>query len=151
LADVAGARLPDETGVTYADNALVKARTAAELTGALSLGDDSGLEVDALGGEPGLYTARFGGPGLDDRGRWQLLLERLRGVPPAGRGARFRGVIALAGPGFGKRVGEGVAGGVIGEAPRGSGGFGYARVFFFPPLGRTFAELSDQEKAQVSH
>ena len=151
LADVPGARLPDETGATYADNALVKARTAAELTGALSLGDDSGLEVDALGGEPGLYTARFGGLGLDERGRWQLLLERLRGVPPARRTARFRCVIALAGPAFGEKVVEGVAEGVIAEAPRGSSGFGYDPVFFFPPLGRTFAELSDQEKAQVSH
>jgi XTP/dITP diphosphohydrolase len=151
LADVPGARLPDETGATYADNALVKARTAAALTGSLSLGDDSGLEVDALGGEPGLYTARFGGPGLDDRGRRQLLLERLRGVPPARRTARFRCVIALAGPARAENVVEGVAEGVIAEAPRGSHGFGYDPVFFYPPLGRTFAELSDEEKARVSH
>jgi len=125
LADIPDARLPDETGVTYADNALMKARTAAELTGALSLGDDSGLEVDALGGEPGLYTARFGGPGLDDRGRWQLLLERLRGVPPARRTARFRCVIALAGGALGEKVVEAVAEGVIAQAPRGERGFGY--------------------------
>jgi XTP/dITP diphosphohydrolase len=151
LADVPGARLPDETGATYADNALVKARTAAALTGSLSLGDDSGLEVDALGGEPGLYTARFGGPGLDDRGRWQLLLERVRDVPPARRTARFRCVIALAGPARAENVVEGVAEGVIAEAPRGSHGFGYDPVFFYPPLGRTFAELSDEEKARVSH
>ena len=151
LADVPGARLPDETGATYADNALVKARTAAAVTGSLSLGDDSGLEVDALGGEPGLYTARFGGPGLDDRGRWQFLLERLRGVPPARRTARFRCVIALAGPACAEKVVEGVAEGVIAEAPRGSHGFGYDPVFFYPPLGRTFAELLDEEKARVSH
>jgi XTP/dITP diphosphohydrolase len=151
LADVPGARLPDETGATYADNALVKARTAAALTGSLSLGDDSGLEVDALGGEPGLYTARFGGPGLDDRGRWQLLLERVRDVPPARRTARFRCVIALASPARAENVVEGVAEGVIAEAPRGSHGFGYDPVFFYPPLGRTFAELSDEEKARVSH
>jgi XTP/dITP diphosphohydrolase len=151
LADVPGARLPDETGATYADNALVKARTAAALTGSLSLGDDSGLEVDALGGEPGLYTARFGGPGLDDRGRWRLLLERVRDVPPARRTARFRCVIALAGPARAENVVEGVAEGVIAEAPRGSHGFGYDPVFFYPPLGRTFAELSDEEKARVSH
>ncbi len=151
LADAPGARLPEETGATYADNALVKARTAAALTGALSLGDDSGLEVDALGGEPGLYTARFGGPGLDDRGRWRLLLERLRGVPAARRTARFRCVIALAGPALGEKVVEGVAEGVIAETPRGASGFGYDPVFFYPPLGRTFAELSDQEKARVSH
>jgi XTP/dITP diphosphohydrolase len=151
LADVPGARLPDETGATYADNALVKARTAAALTGSLSLGDDSGLEVDALGGEPGLYTARFGGPGLDDRGRWQLLLERVRDVPPARRTARFRCVIALAGPARAENVVEGVAEGVIAEGPRGSHGFGYDPVFFYPPLGRTFAELSGEEKARVSH
>jgi len=151
LADVPGARLPEETGATYADNALAKARTAAELTGALALGDDSGLEVDALDGAPGLYTARFGGPGLDDQGRRELLLERLRGVPPARRTARFRCVIALAGPARAEKVVEGVAEGVIAEAPRGSGGFGYDPVFFYPPLGRTFAELSDEEKARVSH
>ena len=151
LADVPGARLPEETGATYADNALAKARTAAELTGALALGDDSGLEVDALDGAPGLYTARFGGPGLDDQGRRELLLERLRGVPPARRTARFRCVIALASPARAEKVVEGVAEGVIAEAPRGSGGFGYDPVFFYPPLGRTFAELSDEEKARVSH
>jgi XTP/dITP diphosphohydrolase len=151
LADIAGARLPEEAGPTYADNALAKARVAAELTGALALGDDSGLEVDALGGAPGLYTARFGGPGLDDRGRWELLLERLRGVPPARRTARFRCVIALAGAGRPEKIVEGVAEGVIADAPRGSRGFGYDPVFFYPPLGRTFGELSDEEKARVSH
>src|SRR5262249_22707254 len=151
LADVPGARLPDETGATYADNALVKARTAAELTGLLSLGDDSGLEVDALGGEPGLFTARFGGPGLDDRGRWQFLLGRLRGVPPARRTARFRCVIALAGGGPRGEVAGGGAAGGIAEAPRGERGFGYDPVFFYPPLGQTFGELSDEEKARVSH
>jgi len=151
LAEIPGARLPEETGSTYAENALVKARTAAEQTAALALGDDSGLEVDALGGAPGLYSARFGGPGLDDRGRLELLLERLRGVPPPRRTARFRCVIALAGPARAEKVVEGVAEGVIAEAPRGSGGFGYDPVFFYPPLGRTFAELSDEEKARVSH
>ena len=151
LADVPGARLPEETGATYAENALVKARTAAALTGQLALGDDSGIEVDALGGAPGLYTARFGGPGLDDRRRLELLLEKLRGVAPARRTARFRCVIAIAGPSRAEKVVEGVAEGLIAEAPRGSGGFGYDPVFFYPPLGRTFAELSDQEKASVSH
>ncbi len=151
LAEIPGARLPEETGATYAENALVKARTAAEQTGALALGDDSGLEVDALGGAPGLYSARFGGPGLDDRGRLELLLERLRAVPPPRRTARFRCVIALAGPSRAAKVVEGVAEGVIAEAPRGSGGFGYDPIFFYPPLGRTFAELSDGEKAAVSH
>ena len=151
LADYPGARLPEETGQTYAENALAKARAAAGFTGELSLGDDSGLEVDALGGEPGLYTARFGGAGLDDRGRWALLLDRLRGVELAQRTARFRCVVAVAGPGRAEQVVEGVAEGVIATAPRGSGGFGYDPVFFYPPLGRTFAEISDEEKARVSH
>jgi len=151
LADVPGARLPEETGATYAENSLVKARTAATLTGALALADDSGLEVDALDGAPGLYSARFGGPGLDDRGRLELLLERLRGVPMARRTARFRCVIALAGPARAEQVVEGVAEGLIAEAPRGKGGFGYDPVFFYPPLGRTFGELSDEDKAAVSH
>ena len=89
--------------------------------------------------------------GLDDRGRWALLLEKLRAVEPSRRTARFRCVIALVGPGRPEQVVEGVAEGVIVAAPRGRGGFGYDPVFFYPPLGRTFAELSDQEKAAVSH
>jgi XTP/dITP diphosphohydrolase len=151
LAEIPGASLPEETGQTYAENALVKARTASRLTSALALGDDSGLEVDALGGAPGLHTARFGGPGLSDRQRWELLLERLRDVPTAGRTARFRCVIALAGPARGAQVVEGIVEGVIAEAPSGSGGFGYDPVFFYPPLGRTFGEISDEEKRRVSH
>ena len=151
LSEFPDARLPEETGQTYAENALVKARTAACLTGALALGDDSGLEVDALGGAPGLHTARFGGPGLTDRARWELLLERLRDVPPARRTARFRCVIALADPARGEQVVEGVVEGVIAAAPRGSGGFGYDPVFFYPPLGRTFGEISDEDKQRVSH
>ena len=151
LSEFPDARLPEETGQTYAENALVKARTAARLTGALALGDDSGLEVDALRGAPGLHTARFGGPGLTDRGRWELLLERLRDVPPDRRTARFRCVIALAGPARGEQVVEGVVEGVIAAAPRGSGGFGYDPVFFYPPLGRTFGEISDDDKQRVSH
>ena len=146
-----GARLPEETGRTYAENALGKARAAAGLTGTLALGDDSGLEVDALAGAPGLNTARFGGPGLGDRERREFLLERLRDLAPARRTARFRCVIALVGPTLGEQVVEGVVEGIIAEAARGSGGFGYDPVFFYPPLGRTFAELSDAEKARVSH
>ena len=151
LSEFPGAELPEETGQTYAENALVKARAAARLTSAWALGDDSGLEVDALGGAPGLHTARFGGPGLSDRGRWELLLQRLRDVPPARRTARFRCVIALARPARGEQVVEGVVEGMIAEAPRGNGGFGYDPVFFYPPLGRTFGEISDEEKQRVSH
>jgi XTP/dITP diphosphohydrolase len=151
LADVAGAALPEETGATYRENALLKAHAGARLTGALALGDDSGLEVDALGGAPGLHSARFGGPGLDDAGRIALLLERLRAVPPEFRSARFRCVIALVEPGGREQVVEGTVEGAITEAPRGTRGFGYDPVFFYPPLGRTFAELPPETKLRVDH
>src|SRR5881296_996719 len=151
LADIPGATLPEETARTYADNALLKARAAQRLTGCAALGDDSGLEVDALGGAPGVHSARFGGAGLDDAGRVALLLERLRAVPAAKRTARFRCVIALVDEGGGERAVEGVAEGEIAAAPRGDGGFGYDPVFFYPPLGRTFGELSDRDKERVSH
>jgi XTP/dITP diphosphohydrolase len=151
LADVPGAALPPETGTTYVENALAKARAARQLTGHAALGDDSGLEVDALGGAPGLHSARFGGPGLDDRGRMRLLLEQLRAVPAGKRAARFRCVIALVDEAGGERTVEGVAEGEIAPAPRGTGGFGYDPVFVHPPLGRTFGELTDREKERVSH
>jgi len=150
LADIPGASLPPETGTTYAENALIKARAARGLTGLAALGDDSGLEVDALGGGPGLHSARFGGPRLDDRGRTSLLLERLRAVPAGKRTARFRCVIALVDEN-GERTVEGLAEGEIAAAPRGTGGFGYDPVFFFPALDRTFGELTDREKERVSH
>jgi len=130
---------------------LLKARAAASFSGTLALADDSGIEVDALGGLPGVRSARFGGPGLDDTGRCRRLLEALRDVPSARRTARFRCVIAVADPGGREDVAAGSAEGVILDAPRGRGGFGYDPLFFYPPLGRTFAELSDVEKAEVGH
>jgi XTP/dITP diphosphohydrolase len=151
LADVPDATLPEETGTTYSENALLKAHAAARATGALSLGDDSGIEVDALDGAPGLYSARFGGPGLDDAGRYRLLLERLRDVPAARRTARFRCVIALVDPRGVERVVEGTVDGCIADAPRGAGGFGYDPVFVYPPLGRTFGELPTEVKHRVDH
>jgi XTP/dITP diphosphohydrolase len=151
LAEVPGASLPPETGATYADNALIKARAARRLTGHAALGDDSGLEVDALGGGPGLYSARFGGPGLDDAGRVAVLLERLRAAPPGTRAARFRCVIALVDETEREATVEGVAEGEIAPSPRGHGGFGYDPVFVYPPLGRTFGELTEREKERVSH
>jgi XTP/dITP diphosphohydrolase len=151
LGDLPGAALPEERGATYAANALAKARAGARLAGALALGDDSGLEVDALGGAPGLRSARYGGPGLDDAGRCRLLLARLADVPPARRTARFRCVIALADPAGRERVAEGLVEGTITTAPRGRGGFGYDPLFYYPPLGRTFAELAPEEKARVDH
>ena len=151
LADVPGAMLPEETAETYEGNALLKARAAAAIEGEVALADDSGLEVDALGGAPGLHSARFGGPGLDDTGRTALLLERLRGIPPERRTARFRCVIVIVARTGGARTVEGVVEGLISDAPRGTGGFGYDPVFFHPALGRTFGELSEAEKSRVSH
>jgi len=151
LLDVPGATLPDETADTYEGNALLKAQAALGLHGDLALADDSGLEVDALGGEPGIRSARFGGPGLDDAGRIALLLERLRGVPPERRTARFRCVIALVDRTAPTRIVDGVVEGLIAPAPCGTGGFGYDPVFFHPPSGRTFGELEDDEKGAVSH
>ncbi len=151
LADMPGATLPEETGTTYVENALMKARAGAAATGALSLGDDSGIEVDALGGGPGLHSARWGGPALEDAGRNALLLERLREVPAERRTARFRCVIALAEPGGRERVVEGVVEGRIIAAPRGAGGFGYDPLFFYAPFGKTFGEVAHKEKDRVSH
>ena len=151
LADYPDAVAPDETADTYRDNALLKARAASRLTGTWALADDSGLEVDALGGGPGVLTARFGGEGLSDVERCRLLLDRLAGVTPEHRRARFRCVIALASPDGRERVVEGVAEGVIADASRGTGGFGYDPVFYYPPFACTFAELDAERKARVSH
>jgi len=151
LADVPGATLPEETADTYEGNALLKARAVAALDGDVVLADDSGLEVDALGGAPGVRSARFGGPGLDDAGRTALLLEQLRGVPLERRTARFRCVIAIVGRTGQARTVEGVVEGVIADAPRGKGGFGYDPVFVHPGSGRTLAELSEAEKSRISH
>jgi len=151
LADVPGATLPDETGATYAENALLKARAAVRATGATALADDSGIEVDALDGEPGLYSARWGGEGLDDAGRNALLLTRLRDVPAARRTARYRCVIAVVDPDHSERVVQGTCEGVIAEAPRGTRGFGYDPIFIYPPLAATFGEVSAEAKHRVSH
>jgi XTP/dITP diphosphohydrolase len=151
LAELPGAALPEETGDSYRANALLKARAAARRTGAWALADDSGIEVAALAGAPGVRSARFGGPGLDDARRCALLLEALRGVPPEQRAARFRCVVAVVDPAGREHTAEGVVDGVITDAPRGKHGFGYDPLFFYPPLGRTFAELSPDEKARVDH
>jgi XTP/dITP diphosphohydrolase len=149
--DLPGARLPEETGTTYADNALIKARAAWRATGMRTIADDSGIEVDALDGAPGVYSARYGGSGLDDAGRVAKLLDALRDVPDERRAARFRCVIALVTPAGRELVVEGTAEGLIARAPRGAGGFGYDPVFFYPPLGRTFAELTPEDKRRVDH
>jgi len=151
LADYPGAVAPEETETTYRGNALLKARAAARLTGEWTLADDSGLEVDALGGAPGVQSARYGGPGLDDAGRCEQLLVALRDVPDDRRTARFRCVIAIVDVEGRESVVEGIADGVILRAARGRGGFGYDPLFYYPPLCRTFAELGEEEKSRVSH
>lgn len=151
LRDVAGAALPPEGDRSYTDNALAKARAAARAARALALADDSGLEVDALGGAPGVVSARFGGEGLSDGQRCALVLDRLRGLPAERRTARFRCVIALADPDGREQTVEGTVEGRIADAPAGAQGFGYDPIFLYPPLGRTFGELDPEAKARVSH
>jgi len=141
----------EETGHTYAENALLKARAYAAASGMITLADDSGLEVDALGGEPGVRTARYGGEGLSDEERYLLLLEKLRGVPPERRTARFRCVIALVHPDGREVLLEGTCEGRISEEPRGQEGFGYDPVFFLPELNCTMAELPAEAKNRISH
>ncbi|MXW25804.1 MAG: RdgB/HAM1 family non-canonical purine NTP pyrophosphatase [Dehalococcoidia bacterium] len=139
-----------EDGDGYAENATLKARAFAEAGGCLALADDSGIEVDALDGRPGPLSARFGGPGLDDAGRTQLMLRELRDVPDGERGARYRAVAAVAGPGEHVERFEGTWEGSIGREPRGENGFGYDPIFRTGD-GRSGAELSAAEKDAVSH
>jgi XTP/dITP diphosphohydrolase len=141
----------EEDGETFSDNAIKKAVTIARITGLLTLADDSGLVVDALGGEPGVRSARFAGEETTTGKNNALLLERLQGVPEARRTARFVCVIALAdGTGLLETF-EGTCEGIITLSPRGSGGFGYDPLFFLPERAVTFAELEPLEKNRISH
>jgi len=141
-----------EDGVTFVENALAKARQAARATGLPAIADDSGLEVDALDGAPGVYSARYAGPGADDDRNNAKLLEALRGVPPAQRRARFRCVAVFVDPARALEiVRDGACEGEILETPRGQEGFGYDPLFFVPTVGRTMAELPLDEKNRLSH
>jgi XTP/dITP diphosphohydrolase len=140
--------LPEETGATYEENARLKAVAAAAVTAWPALADDSGLEVEALGGAPGLHSARYG---PDDAGRIARLLAALQGRPTSERGARFRCVMVLAWPDGRHVAAEGVVEGTVDETPSGANGFGYDPIFRSSELGRTFAEASAEEKARVSH
>lgn len=151
LADVASPAIPEETGETYLENARLKARAVAAASGLAALADDSGIEVDALGGEPGVRSARYGGAGLDDAGRTRRLLEALAGVPDERRTARYVAVAVIARPDGASQSFRGVCEGRIARAPRGAGGFGYDPIFFYPPLGATFAEVEAERKHAVSH
>jgi XTP/dITP diphosphohydrolase len=142
----------EESGETFEENARLKAEAYSSLTELPVLADDSGIEVDALGGEPGVRSARWGGPELDDRGRCRLLLEKIAGLTaPEERTARFRCVLALARGGQILATFEGVVEGHLLTEPRGDNGFGYDPVFFHPPSGCTTAQLSTKEKQRISH
>ncbi len=148
--------LPDvpilpETGETFEANAREKAETVVRLTGCLSIADDSGIEIDALGGGPGVQSATFLGPSATDEDRNLWVLRKLHGVAGALRTARYRAVIAVAAPDGSVRTFEGICEGRIAEAPRGEGGFGYDSIFVVPAYGRTMAELPAEIKNQISH
>lgn len=151
-ADLAPGLQVAETGLTFAENAALKARAFAQASGLIALADDSGLEVDALGGAPGVISARYGGPDLDDAGRCRLLLEALRSFPqPAQRRARFRCCLVAWAPDGHHCLAEGSCEGLIAAAPAGRGGFGYDPLFFVPAYQQTMAQLAPQLKNQLSH
>jgi XTP/dITP diphosphohydrolase len=141
----------DETGQTFKENAVLKARGYSAASGLLTLADDSGIEVDALQGAPGVMSSRFAGPDATADKRNRLLLERLEGVLPESRRARYRCVIAIAQPAGDVTTVEGTCEGQIALAPRGSGGFGYDPIFYVPEFGRTMAELPAEQKHRFSH
>ncbi len=151
LDDYPGLQLPPEYGSTFRENALIKARAASAKAGVAALADDSGLEVDSLGGRPGIYSARYAGDGASDRDNWLKLLKELEGVPVEKRGARFRCVLALVWTGGAEEFFEGSLEGVIASEPKGTNGFGYDPVFFIPGTGKTAAELTPNEKNSLSH
>ena len=139
----------EETGATFAENAMLKAKAVMAAPGLPAIADDSGVCVDALNGAPGVYSARYGGPELDDVGRYRLLLENMRGARD--RTAHFTSAIACAFPNGDTIEAEGICPGMIAYAPQGDGGFGYDPVFFLPQLRKTYAQLTPEEKAAVSH
>jgi XTP/dITP diphosphohydrolase len=150
LPDLGQIPAPEETGTTFEENATQKARYYAQLgNGAAVFAEDSGLEVDALGGAPGVYSARFAGPDADDAANNRLLLERMKDA--ADRRARYVAVIALVLPDGGLHTFRGTVEGEILRQPRGAGGFGYDPLFYFPEFGATFAEVTAERKLMVSH
>ena len=139
----------EETGTTFEENSLLKAKAVMEASGLPAIADDSGLCADALHGAPGVYSARYGGEGLDDAGRYRLLLASMPAGQP--RTAKFVSVITCCFPDGGVLTARGECPGTIAFAPMGEGGFGYDPVFFLPKLKKTFAQLSAEEKNAISH
>jgi XTP/dITP diphosphohydrolase len=145
---------PEETGLTFAENAIIKAKAFAQASGLLTLADDSGLEIDALGGEPGVYSARYGHTAKDDHvGRYQLVLDKLaaKNIPWAERTARFRCVVALATKERLVDTTQGTVEGFIAYEPKGDKGFGYDPIFFVPEFNHTLAEMTSAQKHSISH
>ena len=142
-----------ETGASFEENAQLKAIAYCRMAAVLTLADDSGLEVDALGGEPGVWSARYGGPGKGESDRVELLLSNMSGVPGWQRTARFRAVLALAAPPNGKilETTSGSVEGAICHEPLGQNGFGYDPIFWLPSRAMTMAQLTDEEKNAISH
>ena len=151
LEDVGIAQDVEESGKTFEENATIKAKTYAKLSGLVAIADDSGLEVDALGGAPGVRSARYAGEGATDKERIDYLLKKMRGIPSEQRTARFRCVIAIATPDGKAEVCEGICPGIITFEPRGKKGFGYDPTFYLPEHKLTMAELSMEEKNKISH
>ena len=139
----------EETGETFEENSLLKAKAVMEASGLPAIADDSGLCVDALNGAPGVYSARYGGEGLDDVGRYRLLLENLRGQ--LDRRGKFVSVVTACFPNGDVLVARGECPGTIAYAPQGDNGFGYDPVFFVPSARKTFAQLTEEEKNAISH
>ncbi len=150
-ADLGILESPEETGSTFRENAALKALHYSRLAGVLTVADDSGLSVDALGGAPGLFSSRFGGEGASDLERNRLLLARLEGVPESDRGARFSCAVAVAREGAILFEAMESVEGQIARGLSGGEGFGYDPLFFYPPLGHTFGEIEREEKDKVSH
>lgn len=142
----------EETGSTFEENSFLKAEAVMKATGLPALADDSGIAVDALNGEPGIYSARYGfDESLDDWGRLQLLLKNTEQVPDERRQAKFVCVITLVTPQQKIIQARGEVHGMLLRTPAGQGGFGYDPIFYYPPLGKSLAELTPEEKNQVSH
>ncbi len=139
----------EETGETFAENAMLKARAVCAAARLPAIADDSGLCVDALNGGPGVYSARYGGEGLDDTDRYRLLLNSMKGQTT--RAARFDCAIACVFPNGDELTAEGTCPGTIAFAPMGEGGFGYDPIFFVPEKAKTFSQLTEEEKAEISH
>ncbi|MBX3119180.1 MAG: non-canonical purine NTP pyrophosphatase [Fimbriimonadaceae bacterium] len=164
LADFPGAPEPEETGSTYWDNAAIKSASAADFTGEWCIADDAGLEVDAMGGEPGLMSKRFAGEETPFPEKMAIILDRLKNTPVEQRGARFRCCVSITPPSGvsapawqdSRRIGESVVfeatcEGRIANEPSGGGGFGYDPIFFLPELGCTMADLTAEQKHSISH